>query len=264
MSRWLSPLALPLAISLLALLVTACAPRPPADDKEAVADYRETNDPLEPTNRFFYKTNDQLDAVTLKPAAEAYRYVLPDGARESVHNMLVNLNDPTVFFNDVVEAEPRRAGDTLMRFLINSTLGVGGFFDVAKHWGYPNHDADFGMTLALYGVPPGPYLFLPIIGPSNPRDLAGFGVDIADWPFTWMANGTTIYALEWAYYGLNAIDVRSRVLDSLDQVQKTALDPYATIRSLYRQRRESQIEAIRNDHRATVPAWFPAPAPQTE
>ena len=256
-------LALLLTLPMLALVVTACAPRPPADDKEALADYKQTNDPLEPTNRFFYKVNDQLDAITLKPAAEAYR-TLPDGVRDSLHNMIINLDDPTVFFNDVVEAKPRRAGDTLMRFLINSTFGIGGFFDVAKHWGYPNHDADFGMTLGLYGVPPGPYLFIPILGPSNPRDLTGFGVDIADWPFTWLVNGTTVYALEWAYYGLTAIDTRARVLDTLDQVQKTALDPYATIRSLYRQRRESQIEAIRNDNRATVPAWFPAPATQTE
>lgn len=255
-------LALLLTLPMLALLVTACAPRPPADDKEALADYKQTNDPLEPTNRFFYKVNDQLDAITLKPAAEAYR-TLPDGVRDSLHNMIINLDDPTVFFNDVVEAKPRRAGDTLMRFMINSTFGIGGFFDVAKHWGYPNHDADFGMTLGLYGVPPGPYLFIPILGPSNPRDLTGFGVDIADWPFTWLVNGTTVYALEWAYYGLTAIDTRARVLDTLDQVQKTALDPYATIRSLYRQRRESQIEAIRNDNRATVPAWFPAPAGQT-
>jgi phospholipid-binding lipoprotein MlaA len=116
------------------------------------------------------------------------------------------------------------------------------------------------MTLALWGVPPGPYLFIPVLGPSDPRDLVGFWVDIADWPFTWIGNGTTVYALEWAYYGMTAIDTRERVLDTLDQMQKTALDPYATVRSLYRQHRQSQIDAIRNDHRATIPAWFPEPA----
>ncbi len=239
--------------------LAACAPRPDPNDKEAVEDYRQTNDPLEPTNRFFYKVNNEIDAVTLKPAAEAYRYVVPEGARESIHNAIVNLAYPTVFFNDVAEGKPRRAGDTLMRFIINSTVGVAGLFDVAKHFGYENHEADFGMTLALWGVPPGPYLFIPVLGPSDPRDLVGFGVDIADWPFTWIGNGTTVYALEWAYYGMTAIDTRERVLDTLDQMQKTALDPYATVRSLYRQHRQSQIEAIRNDNRATIPAWFPEP-----
>lgn len=244
--------------------LTGCAPRPPANDKDAVVDYKQTNDPLEPTNRVMYKINNGLDAVTLKPAAEAYRHAVPEAARESIHNALLNLAYPTVFFNDVAEGKPRRAGDTFMRFIINSTLGVGGLFDVAKHWGYVNHDADFGLTMALYGVPEGPYLYVPILGPSGPRDLAGYGVDVVDWPFTWISNGTTAYALEWSYYAMVAIDARERVLDSLDQVQKTALDPYATIRSLYRQHRQSQLEAIRNDQRATVPAWFPAPTTQSE
>jgi phospholipid-binding lipoprotein MlaA len=165
--------------------------------------------------------------------------------------------------NDVLEGKPRRAGDTTMRFVINTTAGVLGIFDVATKWGYPDHDADFGMTMALWGVPEGPFLFLPVLGPSDPRDAVGFGVDIAFDPFTWIGTGpnkTGWSAFKWSRYGLNAIDSRERVLDALDQIKKTALDPYATFRSLYRQHRRAQIEALRNDHGATVPVSSSQPA----
>ena len=138
-----------------------------------------------------------------------------------------------------------------------------GIFDVAKKWGYPDHDADFGMTLASWGVPEGPFLFLPVLGPSDPRDATGFGVDIAFDPFTWIGTGPNKpgwTAFNWSRYGLNAIDARERVLDATDSIKKTALDPYATFRSLYRQHRHAQIEEMRNDNRATVPVWFPQPA----
>ena len=149
-----------------------------------------------------------------------------------------------------------------MRFLINTTAGVLGIFDVAKTLGYKEHDADFGMTMALWGVPEGPFLFLPVLGPSDPRDAAGFGVDILLDPFTWIGSShdTGLTVFKWTRYGLNAVDARERVLDPIDQIKKTALDPYATFRSLYRQHRHAQIEDSRNDNRATVPVWFSQPA----
>jgi phospholipid-binding lipoprotein MlaA len=180
-----------------------------------------------------------------------------------VHNVLSNIGSPIQLANDVLEGKPRRAGDTTMRFLINTTAGVLGIFDPATKWGYPNHDSDFGMTLASWGVPEGPFLFLPVLGPSDPRDAAGFGVDIALDPFTWIGTGPNHpgwKAFGWSRYGLNAIDSRERVLDALDQIKKTALDPYATFRSLYRQHRHAQIEEMRNDNRTTVPVWFSQPA----
>jgi phospholipid-binding lipoprotein MlaA len=164
--------------------------------------------------------------------------------------------------NDVLEGKPRRAGDTLMRFVINSTAGVGGFFDVADGWGYPSHEADFGMTLAVWGVDPGPFLYLPVLGPSDPRDAFGFGVDIAIDPFTWVGNGGVVQDLGYVRYGMSAVDARDRYGSDLDKVKEQALDPYATFRSLYRQHREGQIDAIRNDDRATTPGWYSAPAPQ--
>ena len=133
----------------LASLLAGCAKPPPASDPDAVADYNETNDPLEPTNRVFYAINNGIDTAVLRPAAQAYRYVVPEPVRTGVHNVLNNLGTPVQLGNDMLEGKPRRAGDTYMRFVINTTVGVFGIFDVAKRWGYPNHDFDFGITMAL-------------------------------------------------------------------------------------------------------------------
>jgi phospholipid-binding lipoprotein MlaA len=242
-----------LAASLITL--AACATRPAPGDQAALEEYRENNDPAEPTNRVFYAINNGIDTYVLRPVAVAYRTVVPGVVRRSTHNLLANMSSPIVFSNDVLEAKPRRAGTTLMRFLINTTAGVGGLFDVATDLGYPEHDADFGITLALWGVGEGPFLFLPILGPSNPRDFAGFGGDIALDPLTWASFGGSA-TLGYSRYGLSAIDARERVLDTVDNIKKTALDPYATFRSLYRQNRASTIDKVRNDNQATVPAWF--------
>lgn len=244
------------AIAAVPLFLAGCATPPPADNPDAVAEYREFNDPLEPTNRVFYAVNNGIDKVVLRPLAVAYRAVLPETVRTHAHNVLANLGTPVQLFDDMLEAKPRRAGDSLMRLLINTTVGVGGVFDVATDWGWPDHDADGGITLAMWGIPNGPYLFLPILGPSSPREGAGFGLDYALNPLSWIGRGTTVDALAYTKLGLSAIDARAAVLDDLDKVTSQALDPYATIRSLYRQRRVSQIQDVRDDNRATVPAWF--------
>ena len=242
---------------LLAVVLTGCATAPPADDPDAVAEFKQTNDPLEPTNRVFYAVNNGLDTVLLKPAAQAYRFVIPGGIRTGIHNVLTNLGTSVQLSNDVMQGKPRRAGDTTMRFLINSTVGLVGVFDVATGWGYPNHDTDFGLTLANWGVTDGPFLFLPVLGPSGPRDLVGFGVDILQDPFTWVGHTTAVKAVNWTKLGLNTLDSRERFLDPVDQIKKTALDPYATFRSLFRQHRQGQIKELRDDNRATIPVWFP-------
>lgn len=252
---WFLPLA-----AFLIVIGAGCATRPPASDPDAVADFEQTNDPLEPTNRVFYKINNGLDTVLLRPVAQAYHKVAPERVREGVHNVITNLGSPVALTNDILDAKPRRAGDTTMRFLINTTVGVVGIFDVATGWGYPAHDTSFGTTLALWGVPEGPFLFLPVLGPSNPRDAVGFGVDNVIDPFTWVGNGAAVTALGWSRYFVSAVDARERVLDSLDSIKKTALDPYATFRSLYRQHRSSQVEETRDDKRETIPVWFRQPA----
>ena len=237
--------------------LSGCATPSPASDQDALADYNETNDPLEPTNRAIYAFNNGLDTVIMRPAAQAYRFLIPAPVRGGIHNVLSNLGTPVQLGNDMLEGKPRRAGDTTMRFLINTTAGVLGIFDVAKGWGYPDHDADFGMTMALWGLPEGPFLFLPVFGPSDPRDAVGLGVNAAMDPFTWVGQGTAVRALDWSRFAMNGLDQRERHLDDIDSIKKTALDPYATFRSLYRQHRRAQIEDARNDKRATIPVWFP-------
>jgi phospholipid-binding lipoprotein MlaA len=241
-------------------LLAGCATPPPASDPDATADFKETNDPWEPTNRVFYAINDGLDTVIMRPLALGYRAVVPEPVRTGIHNVLSNLGTPVELSNDILDAKPRRAGDTTMRFLLNTTIGVVGIFDVAKDLGYPDHDNDYGATLALWGVSEGPFLFLPVLGPSNPRDFLGTGLGIVTDPFTWVGQGTAVTVLDWTRTGMNALDERTMYLDATDSIKKTSLDPYATFRSLYRQHRQAQIEATRNDNRATVPVWFPQPA----
>jgi len=259
-----APLArrmLPMLLCGLALAtLAACATPPPASDPDAVADFRETNDPIEPTNRVFYAVNNGIDTVLLRPVATAYRDVVPEAVRSHVHSFLVNLGNPVQLINDVLEAKPRRAGDTLMRLVVNTTFGIGGIFDVATDWGWPDHENDGGMTFAVWGLGDGPYLFLPILGPSSPRDAAGFASDFAVSPFSWIGVGTVAQALSYTKTAASAVDARANVIDALDKITSQALDPYATIRSLYRQHRDSQIEDLRADNRRTVPAWFPAAA----
>ena len=141
------------AASVGALLgLAGCATPPPASRPAALAAYRANNDPLEPTNRVFFAVNNGIDRVFFRPLAIVYRQV-PQVIRNPIHNMLDNMGEPVTFADDVLETKPRRAGDTFMRFLINTTAGVAGLFDVATGWGYPAHDADFGITLASLGLP---------------------------------------------------------------------------------------------------------------
>jgi phospholipid-binding lipoprotein MlaA len=245
-------------IALLAAgLLAGCATPPPASDPEALAEFRANNDPLEPTNRVLYAINNGLDTAIVRPAAHAYRAVLPERVRNGVHNALTNMNAPIQLANDMLEGKPRRAGDTAMRFVINSTLGLLGIFDVATGWGYPNHDADLGLTLALWDVPDGPYLFVPLIGPSNARDFAGWSADVTVNPLLWIGQGTAVNALEWSRVAVAGVDTRARANNLIESTRQTSVDPYATFRSLYQQARCAQVEKMRDDQRATVPVWFP-------
>ena len=237
------------------LMLTACADRPPASDPAALADYRELNDPVEPTNRFFYKVNDGLDTYLLRPVAVAYRNYVPGGVRRPVHNVLVNIATPAAFANDVLQGHPKKAGTMMMRFLINSTAGAGGLFDVATDLGYPDHDTDFGLTLAIWGVGDGPFLFLPVLGPSNPRDAVGFGAQAGLDPLTY-AGFPGSNTLGFSRAAVGAVDTRERLIDTIDSIKRSALDPYATFRSLYRQNRAAEIDKARPDETPTTPAWF--------
>ncbi len=251
---------------LLTILVTGwlagCATPPPTSDIEAVAEFKELNDPLEPANRVLFRSEDRFHRFVLRPIAQAYRFVIPGAMRGGIHNVLNNLGTPVELSNDVLDGKSRRAGDTMMRFLINTSVGILGIAEVAAQWGYPDHDADFGMTLALWGLPEGPYLFLPGFGPSNPRDAAGLAIDTVINPLTWLGQGAAVKGLDWSHYTMTAIDQYERRLDDIDSTRRLALDPYATFRTLYRQNRQYKIDTSRDDRRATIPVWFKESATQ--
>lgn len=204
----------------------------------------DTNDPFEGSNRFFFDVNQVLDDVLLRPVSVAYRAVMPDFARDGVRNFMNNLNSPVIFANDLLQGEGDRAGDTLVRFGINSTIGLGGLIDVAKEVGYAYHDEDFGQTLAVWGVDEGPYLYLLLMGPSSARDFTGFVVDRGFDPLTYVNWGDDdLEYVPVARTVLNVIDLRSRNIETLDDIERSSVDYYASIRSLYRQ---SRADAIRN------------------
>ncbi|MEQ1756223.1 MAG: VacJ family lipoprotein [Micropepsaceae bacterium] len=218
----------------------APAPVVTTQDVQAADD----NDPLEGGNRVMFDVNQALDAVLLRPVAVVYRNVVPDFAQDGVRNFMNNLNSPVIFANDMLQGETDRAGKTLLRFGINSTVGIGGLVDVAKELDIPYHDEDFGQTLGTWGVGEGPYLYMLVMGPSNARDLTGFVVDRGLDPLTYVNWGND--DLEYAPVArtvLNVIDLRARNIETLDEIERSSVDYYASIRSLYRQ---SRADAIRN------------------
>lgn len=230
-----------------ALTLAGCA-TPPENDPDALAAYREANDPLEPMNRYFFEVNYALDEIVLKPIAGWYYVAVPNPAQDSIRNFLRNLSSPVILANDLFQGETDRAGTTLMRFLVNSTFGIAGLFDVASEMGFLYHDEDFGQTLAVHGVDEGPYLVIPLLGPSNPRDAVGRLVDVFLDPLTYIADAEGIEDLLYVRSGVTAVDARARNLNTFDEIREGSLDYYATIRSLYRQKRN---DAIRNGDAST-------------
>jgi phospholipid-binding lipoprotein MlaA len=199
------------------------------------------NDPLEGWNRQVFAMNQNFDHMVLKPTAEAYVSVVPETARTGVHNFLTNLDAPVTFANDVLQGEVDLAGQTVGRFGLNSTLGLGGLIDVATPAGLPYHSSDFGQTLGVWGVGDEPYLVVPLLGPTNPRDLAGYAADQFADPLNFIGIRTYTY---WALGrgALNILDARARSIDTLDQLEQGSVDTYASTRSLYRQYRRAHIQ----------------------
>lgn len=217
-----------LLIAALALTLSACAGR-----GEVL-----NNDPLERSNRFMFKVNVELDNYILKPVARGYR-VIPSPVRRSVRNFLDNLASPVTLANDIMQGQGKRASTTALRFGINTTVGVFGLFDPAKHIGLEKHYEDFGQTMAVWGVPEGPYLFTPIYGPSSPREFGGWITDWAFDPLTHQDDWDLMDAI--GRYAVDGIDFRADALTTLDEIERSSVDFYATVRSLYQQNRASQI-----------------------
>lgn len=230
-------------VAILTFGVAACASVP--SDPEDRAVYEENNDPLEPFNRNVFAFNQFLDSYLFKPAAQAYRYALPEQVRMRVGNVLNNLGEPVNAANNLLQGDAVGAGDSVARFVMNSTVGLAGMHDVASGMGTPEASADFGQTLHTWGVGEGPYLVLPIIGPSNPRDFAGLIGDIAIDPWGYVANDQLTNDESMAFrvtrYSLLVLDRRERSMDVLDALERDSFDFYAQMRSLYKQRRAKQL-----------------------
>jgi len=221
------------SLMVLAALAAGCST---AKDPESLTQ----NDPYEPTNRAIFDFNTKIDKAVAKPIAKFYNHAVPQSARNGVHNLLTNLGKPVTFGNDILQGEVERAGQTVYRFTVNTTLGVGGLVDVASMIGIPEHDEDFGQTLGTYGVGEGPYLVIPFMGPNPPRDLAGNVVDIFMDPTTYITfhGSDTWYAVR---AGVSILDLRARNVDTLEQIERSSIDMYGSTRSLYRQYRNSEI-----------------------
>ncbi|MBL0318962.1 MAG: VacJ family lipoprotein [Alphaproteobacteria bacterium] len=196
-------------------------------------------DPIEPFNRAVYKVNEGIDNVLFKPLARAYRAVVPTWGRDRIHGVLRNLGEPVVFVNAVAQGDVKHSFTTFWRMFFNTTFGLGGMFDFAEQVGLNYRQEDFGQTLGVYGVSSGPYLVIPVLGPSSVRDAVGMVVDFFVDPMTYI-NDDTVYI---SYKAVSVIDEREHLLDLTDQIEKVSFDRYATVRSLYLQSRDS---AIRN------------------
>jgi len=223
--------------------LSACATKPPASNPVALAAYEEANDPLEPMNRALFKVDQGLDKVLVRPVIKGYRAVVPPAGREALNNFSSNVRSPITFVNDILQGEVTRAGTTLGRFVVNSTMGFFGFFDVGERLGMEPHSEDFGQTLAVWGVGDGPFVYMPLFGPSTARDGIGFGVDavFVD-PIAWYSRGDgSIQWIQWANFGLAYVTLKDGIMDPLDELNKSSLDYYAALRSSYRQIRAKEI-----------------------
>jgi phospholipid-binding lipoprotein MlaA len=230
------------------LVISGCATQPHSQQPGAVAE-EDFHDPLEDVNRKIFDFNQVIDRHVLVPAAKAYRGGLPEPVRDSIHDFLNNLQEPLIFANDTLQGRLGHAKDSIVRFVLNSTIGMAGLVDVAGRWGIPYHENDLGITFGVWGIPEGPYLVVPVLGPSDPRDLAGIGIQAFGDPWNRLVSGQpwTLYWIPYARGAVAGIDQRARYLDTLADIERTSLDYYATIRSLYRQRRAALVRGERGN-----------------
>lgn len=210
----------------------------------------DAHDPFEWGNRHIFAFNDALDCRLWDPITRVYQFVMPSPARRGVNRFFDNLNSPVIFTNEILQLRPKAAGVTLVRFVSNTTIGVAGFFDPGFEWlGLPRGEADFGQTLSRYGVPRGPYIVIPVLGPSTTRDALGTLVDQALHPITYLIGPLNV---QWRLLvgGGQGLSVRDSNYEALTGLREASVDYYASLRSAYLQSRKA-VE------RAAPPWWMP-------
>ena len=201
----------------------------------------EAEDPWENLNRGTFAFNQTFDKYLLAPLAKGYRLIFPAEIRTGVRNFLSNLSEPWSSINSALQGDLKNTGNTLARFIINSTIGILGIFDVATEIGFEKQKEDFGQTLAVHGVGPGPYLVLPFLGPSTVRDALGKVTSLYADPVTLALERNNKDEWIWIGMALKGIDFREQNLEKIDNLEATSVDFYATIRSLYLERRNRMI-----------------------
>ena len=239
------PLRLALLVSLL-LWAVGCA-SVSGGSKPTVAN----PDPLETMNRSFFAFNEALDRWVLEPVATAWDYVLPDFAIKGLDNFFNNLNMPIVLANDVLQLKPVAAIEDLARITHNTVFGLGGFIDIATRVGIPENDEDFGQTLGFYGVPPGPYLVVPILGPYTLRDGVGEIVDTTATGYLyapiWQSSRTlnlgtgALWGVSIGQKGLQLLNLRALYDKELEESRRDAFDYYVFVRNAYLQNRRAKV-----------------------
>ena len=217
------------ALLAIGLIASGCVAVP---DEQRV-DY----DPLEPLNRGINRVNDAVDSVTLKPLAKGYIKVLPEPVRNGVTNFSQNLLVPHSALNNFLQGKPKDGFSEIARFMVNSTVGIGGIFDIAAKNGLEAKTEDFGQTAAVWGVPQGPYVVIPFLGPSTLRDALLLPLDVASDPLYHYDDNRS---LRNTVYAIRLVNLRARVL-SLEELLQDSADPYVTLRESYLQNREFEV-----------------------
>lgn len=214
------------------------------DNEDNIETGTEINDPLEPLNRLVFIVNKGVDGLIMKPLAIAYRLVLPEPVRNSVGNFYTNINSPVSFANHLLQGTPKEAGNSLARFVINSTVGILGLFDAAETFGFKSNETGLSDTLGVWGVNTGPYLILPALGPSSFRGVVGIGGDYFTQPYNYLLNDADS-SVSWIVTGIDLTHQRNLVLEKVDELSDSALDLYAAVRSIYFQSQKHRLEKLK-------------------
>ena len=222
--------------------LVVAADQPPPHPGESAQVY---SDPLAPFNEKMFWFNLKLDHYILHPVASGYAAIAPTPVRESVGNFFDNVNFIPRFANNLFQLRIPEAGGELVRFGINSTIGVGGLFDPADHWfGLKQNRNDLGLTFGHYGIAPGPYLVLPVLGPTTIRDAVGWAGDNAMWPLPYFVPWYVSIPTDAGKGAIEAVNYRSLHLDLFEQVDRYAVDLYGAVQDGYMQRRAGQLKAL--------------------
>ncbi|MBP1687180.1 MAG: VacJ family lipoprotein [Deltaproteobacteria bacterium] len=231
--RMITPLIALVIASALGLGWLSPAPVAGASEPPANGNY----DPLEGFNRKIFWFNDQVDTYMLVPVAKGWNTIAPTRVKTCLSNFFQNLRFPIVAGNNLLQAKPVATLSDIGRFLVNTTVGLAGFFDPATGMGLEQHNEDLGQTLGYWGMPPGPYLVLPFFGPSNPRDTVGLAGDSFSWVYP--------YFIDWIYTfsatGTDVVNARALALRDVERIKEASVDYYAAVRNGYQQRRDNLV-----------------------